>query len=298
MELNYLRVFYEVAKVGKFSEAAKKLNISQSALSRSVALLESNEGVILFDRSKKGVVLTPKGHEVFLLCEQLFRTEKEIENLCRNVQEKCEGPLRFAASDHIVNDYLLKPLHEFRRQYPAVVPSIRSGTPDEIVQALLNTDCEFGLLFAKVNIPQMEYRRLYPEAMALVCHPDIWKESKSSSNEKTLRKVLKSYGYLCSIGALLESRPSRVLMELFGEAPKLGLEINSQESQKRFCLAGEGVAYLSRFMVKKEIENGDLFEIPVPNTHKFHMWLATTKSKDLSLPSRMFLQHLFPELEV
>ncbi|MGZ3722685.1 MAG: LysR family transcriptional regulator, partial [Bdellovibrionales bacterium] len=38
MELNYLRVFYEVAKVGRFTEAAKRLNISQSALSRSVAL--------------------------------------------------------------------------------------------------------------------------------------------------------------------------------------------------------------------------------------------------------------------
>jgi DNA-binding transcriptional LysR family regulator len=297
MELNYLRVFYEVAKLGKFSEAAKKINISQSALSRSVALLEQSEGVLLFDRSKKGVALTPKGHEVFLLCEQLFRTEKEIENLCRGGQEKCEGPLRFGASDHVINDYLVKPLHEFRRQYPKVVPSIRSGTPDEIVNALLNTDCEFALLFAKVNLPQVEYRRLHPEVMSLVCRPDIWKESKSSSHEKTLKKVLKTHGYLCSIGALLESRPSRVLMELFGEAPQIGLEINSQESQKRFCLAGEGVAYLSRFMVEKEIDSGDLFEIPVEHTHIFHLWLAKPKSKQLSLTSRMFLKHLFPEME-
>jgi len=297
MELNYLRVFYEVAKVGKFSEAAQKINISQSALSRSVALLEQSEGVLLFDRSKKGVALTPKGHEVFLLCEQLFRTEKEIENLCRGAQEKCEGPLRFAASDHVVNDYLLKPIHEFRRQYPAVIPSIRSGTPDEIINALLTTDCEFGLLFAKVNIPQVEYTRLHPEVMALVCRPEIWRESRSSSNEKTLKTLLKNYGYLCSIGALLEGRSSRVLLELFGEAPQVGLEINSQESQKRFCLAGEGVAYLSRFMVKKEIEAGELFEIPVEHIHQFHLWLAKPRGKQLSLTSRMFLKHLIPEVD-
>lgn len=297
MELNYLRVFYEVAKLGKFSDAARKMNISQSALSRSVALLEENEGVILFDRSKKGVVLTSKGHEVFLLCERIFQTEKEIENLCRGVQEKCEGPLRFAASDHVINDYLVKPLHTFRRQYPTVVPSIRSGTPDEIIQALLNTDSEFGLLFAKVNLPNIEYRILHPEIMALVCHPDIWKECKSSSNEKTLKKVIKNYGYLSSIGALLSSRPSRVLMELFGEVPQIGLETNSQESQKRFCLAGEGVAYLSRFMVEKEIKRGDLFEIPVENIHSFNLWLARPKGKQLSLTSRMFLKHLKPEMD-
>lgn len=297
MELNYLRVFYQVAKDGKFAETSKKLNISQSALSRSVSLLEESEGVVLFDRSKSGVKLTPKGLDVFRLCEKLFKTEKEIENLCRGVQEKCEGLLRFAASDHIINDFLPTSLHEFRRQHPKVVPSIRSGTPDEIVHFLLTTDCEFALMFAKINTPQIEFRRLHPETMSLVCHPDLWKECKSSSNEKTLRKLIDKYGYMSTIGASTLRRSSQVLTELFGEMPSIGLEVNSQESQKRFCLAGEGVAYLTNFMVKNEIESGELFEIPIDNIHEFHLWLARPKGKQLSLASRMFLKHLIPELE-
>ena len=297
MELNYLRVFYEVAKAGKFSETAKKLNISQSALSRSVSLLEENEGVVLFDRSKGGVALTPKGLDVFRLCEQLFQTEKEIENLCRGIQDKCEGLLRFAASDHVINDYLPASLHEFRRKHPKVVPSIRSGTPDEIVHALLTTDCEFALMFAKINTPQVEFKRLHPERMSLVCHPDIWKECKSSSNEKTLRKVIDKYGYISAIGASMGQRSSQVLIELFGEMPPIGFEVNSQESQKRFCLAGEGVAYLTNFMVKNEVESGELHEIQVDHIHEFHLWLARPKGKQLSLSSRMFLQHLVPDLE-
>ena len=48
VELNYLRVFFEVAKVGRFTDAARELNISQSALSRSVALLEESQGVKTF----------------------------------------------------------------------------------------------------------------------------------------------------------------------------------------------------------------------------------------------------------
>lgn len=297
MELNYLRVFYEVAKTGKFSEAAKKLNISQSALSRSVSLLEETENVVLFDRSKSGVTLTPKGIDVFKLCEKLFHTEKEIENLCRGVQENCEGLLRFAASDHIVNDLLPKPLHEFRREHPKVIPSVRAGTPDEIVHFLLTTDCEFALMFAKINTPQIEFRRLYPERMSLVCHPDLWKESKTSSNEKTLKKLIGKYGYISSIGATLGRRSSQVLVELFGELPPIGFEVNSQESQKRMCMAGEGVAYLTNFMVKNEIENGELFEIPVEHIHEFHLWLARPKGKNLSLTSRMFLQHFIPDFE-
>jgi DNA-binding transcriptional LysR family regulator len=297
MELNYLRVFYHVAKEGKFSESAKKLNISQSALSRSVSLLEESEGVVLFDRSKNGVTLTQKGMDVFRLCEQLFHTEKEIENLCRGFQEKCEGVLHFAASDHVINDYLPRPLHEFRRQYQRVVPSIQSGTPDEIMNFLVKAECEFALMFAKISTPQIESIRLHPERMSLVCHPDLWKECKSASNEKTLHKLIHQFGYISAVGALMGRRSSQVLVELFGELPTIGIEVNSQESQKRFCLAGEGAAYLANFMVKKEIERGELFEIPVDHSHEFHLWLARPKGKQMSLTSRTFLKHLKPDLE-
>jgi DNA-binding transcriptional LysR family regulator len=127
--------------------------------------------------------------------------------------------------------------------------------------------------------------------MSLVCHPDIWKENKSSSNDKTLKKVLRNSGYLCSIGALLGARSSRVINEIFGEVPPIAIETNSQEAQKRFCMAGEGVAYLARFMVEKEIERGELFEIPVDHPHEFDLWLAKRKGRHLSLPARTFLKH-------
>ena len=90
MELNYLRVFYEVAKIGRFTEAAKRLHISQSALSRSVALLEEAQGVKLFERSKRGVALTAVGQDVFHYCEQLFQTVKRIEDVCSGTRESCE----------------------------------------------------------------------------------------------------------------------------------------------------------------------------------------------------------------
>ena len=291
MELNYLRVFYEVAKSGKFSEAARKLNISQSALSRSVSLLEEGEKVILFDRSKSGVALTAKGIDVFRLCEQLFQTEKEIENLCRGSLEKCEGPLRFSASDHVINYILPKYIRGFKNIHPKVTPSIQSGTPDEIVNQLLNSESEFALLFAKINTPQIEFKKLYPEKMALVCHPDLWKECKSGSNEKTLKKLIGKYGYISSIGVSTGKRTSQVLMELFGEFPRISFEVNNQESQKRYCINGEGVAYLTRFMVESEIENGDLFEIPVEHIHEFHLWLARPKGRQLSLTAKTFLEH-------
>jgi LysR family transcriptional regulator, cyn operon transcriptional activator len=292
MEINHLRVFYEVARDGRFSETAKRLRISQSALSRSVALLEESEGVQLFERSKKGVALTAIGEEVFRRCEHLFQTVHEIEGICRGTKETCEGILRFATSDHIINDLLLKRMQAFRRKYPLVVPSISTGTPDDIVHALLHNDCEFGLMFTKTPLPQLEYRVLRREKMALVVQPELWRRCKGGSDTQTLKNVLKNAGYIASIGATLQSRPSRVLMELFGEMPRIGLETNNQEAQKRFCLEGGGVAYLARFMVERSIQRGRLLEIPLENLHSFNLWLATRKGKELSFTARTFLEHL------
>src|SRR3954464_15232373 len=107
MELNHLKVFYEVAKDGSFTDAARRLHISQSALSRSVALLEESENVILFERSKKGLTLTPIGEEVFRKCQDLFQVFHKISEVCRGVSESIEGPLRFASTDHVINHLLI-----------------------------------------------------------------------------------------------------------------------------------------------------------------------------------------------
>lgn len=296
MELNYLKVFYEVAKLGRFTEAAKHLNISQSALSRAVGLLEEDAGVQLFVRSKKGVTLTPVGEEVFRQCEELFRTVSSIERICRGNKETVEGTLRFATTDHVINELLIKPLQTFRYRYPAVVPSVVTGTPDEIAKSVLDTDCEFGLSFVKVTLPNLDYDIVRRESMALVCAPELWRKHRTGHTTKTLKRILDDAGYIASIGASLQARPSRVLQELFGEMPRIGFEANGQEIQKRVCLEGGGVAYLARFLVDREIREGRLFEIPVENQHSFNLWLATSKGRELSLSARMFLEHLRGEI--
>lgn len=292
MELNYLKVFFEVAKAGRFSEAAKNLHISQSALSRSVALLEEDQGVQLFERSKKGVTLTPVGQEVFRLCEHLAQTLNQIDQACRGFQTTCEGPLRFAAPDHVVNDLLMTPLRLFRTEFPKVVPSILVGDPEQVIAQVEDQACEFGLLFARVKNPKIDYTELKTEPMTLLVHPEIWKECKSSSLPATIDRILSKYGYISSLEAIQNLRSNRVLKEVFGKLPRIGAEVGSQEAQKRFCLNRGGMAYLARFMVLDEIKNGSLIEIPIKDPHVFSFWLAVRKGHTLSLPARIFVDRL------
>lgn len=292
MELNYLNVFYEVAKAGRFSEAARRLNISQSALSRSVALLEESEGVRLFERSKRGVKLTPTGEEVFRHCEEIFQTVHRISRLCRGSNEVCEGPLRFTTTDHIANYLLVEPIRDLRHQYPGVLPSIRIGMPDEIVDSLHESEDEFALLFAKVASPQIEYEALREEPMALVVQTSLWRDNRGASHSLTLNRLVEKAGYISSVGAHARSRQSRVLKELFGRVPRIACEVDGQEAQKRICISGGGMAYLSRFMVQAEIASGQLHEIEVEEPHTFNLWLARRKGKAPSLPAQRFIELL------
>ncbi|MES3036360.1 MAG: LysR family transcriptional regulator [Bdellovibrionota bacterium] len=289
MELNYLRYFYEVAKSGSFTEAARRLRISQSALSKSVALLENQEGVKLLERSKKGVSLTPIGVEVFLKSEGIFQTVADIENTCRGTKETCEGLLKFGASDHVTNYLLLDQVHQMRKTYPKVIPSIFSGVPNDIVSMILKNELEFGLFFSKINVPGINYEPLFPVKMAIVCHPSLIPEKQGSLSSARLGATLKKQGLIGSIKSQYQSHPSKNLIDLMGKDPSIVFESNSQETQKRFCLQGGGIAYLARFIVEKEIEGGRLVEIHGDKPLTLQLLLAKRKGMALSLSAITFI---------
>lgn len=141
--------------------------------------------------------------------------------------------------------------------------------------------------------PQIEYQILIPDnPMVLVCQPELWRKNRSSSDLKTLKKVLEKTGYIGSWGLTKNSRSLRVLEELFGSAPKMSMETNNQETQKRFCLAGGGIAYLAKFMVESEIAQGKLIEISEMKAHTFHLWIARRKDRKLTLQAQTFLEEL------
>ncbi|MES2962937.1 MAG: LysR family transcriptional regulator, partial [Bdellovibrionota bacterium] len=286
MELNHLRYFYEVAKSGSFTAAAQRLHISQSALSKAVAMLEEAEGVTLFERSKKGVVLTPVGVEVFQQSEKLFKSVEEIESTMRGRTEECQGPLAIGASDHLTNYFLLRELGRFQDKHPLVLPSVFSAAPNEIVSRLRAGEIEFALFFTRLEMPGVHYEPLIETEMAVVCHPRFAPEITKASPSARVKTLVKKIGYISSIRSQYRYQPSQTLIDLIGENANIVFESNSQETQKRVCLEGRGVAYLARFMVADEIASGRLVEVPLTKPHTTTLLLARNRERPLSFAAR------------
>ena len=140
MDINYelYKVFYYVAKTLSFSEASKKLFISQSAVSQSIKALEKKLDQTLFIRSTKRVKLTPEGEILFKHIEPAINLIIRGENQIMDAKALNGGQLRIGASDTICRYYLVPYLKEFHEHFPNVHIKVTNATSARCVDLLEN----------------------------------------------------------------------------------------------------------------------------------------------------------------
>lgn len=143
-DINYelYKVFYEVARQGSFSGAARTLFVSQSAVSQSVKTLEEKLGQPLFVRTTKQVRLTPAGELLFSHVEPALRLIDQGQRRITQENTLESGQLHIAASDTICRYFLLPYLSQFHRSYPAVSIKVTNQTSLKCVDLLSSGDVD------------------------------------------------------------------------------------------------------------------------------------------------------------
>ncbi len=111
--LSQYRIFYEVAKTGNISKAAKELYISQPAISKAISKLEDSLKVSLFTRSSRGVHLTPEGELLFGYVQTAFQALDLGEQELKRIQEFNIGHLKIGVSNTLCKYILLPYLKNF-----------------------------------------------------------------------------------------------------------------------------------------------------------------------------------------
>lgn len=166
MDINYelYKVFYQVASSLSFSEASRKLFISQSAVSQSIKTLEKKLGQPLFIRSTKRVQLSPAGETLLKHIEPAIHLIQRGEE--QLLDAECLGQLHIGASDTICRYFLVPYLKQFHEKFPQVpikvtnAPSpkcaelIAQGKVDVIVTNYPNSRMEESYLYKTVAVFQ------------------------------------------------------------------------------------------------------------------------------------------------
>lgn len=282
-KLDYYRVFYETARFGSFSTAAKGLYISQSAISQSIHQLESELGVKLFVRTRKGVSLTDEGKILFSKVESAISAIEQGESQIEKIRHLESGVLKIAAGDTITTHFLLKYLEEFHSSYPGI--RIEMGNSYSAGTVSLVKEGKADLAF--VNMP-LEDRELVIEPCleindVFVSGPDFAEKDSYSWEEVASLPLI-----------LLEKNSSsrRFLEELFSEKnisldPQI--EVAVHDLLIRFASIHLGVSCVIEQFSREELMNGLIKKIPLdPPLPTRHIGCAYLKNAPLSYAASAF----------
>ncbi len=251
------KIFYYVAKEGNISKTAKRLFITQPAVSRTVRQLEEKMGCMLFFRTPKGVRLTGEGEILFNYVEQafnyLFMGEKKLSQM-KNLES---GELSVGVGDTICKHYLIPYLKQFNEAYPGI--RITNHKTFDIIDRLKRGEIDLSIVNLPLEDDQLritkvldihdcfvageKYRRLSEKPIALsemIRYPILLLERGSNS-----RKCIDEY--FQNNGILIEP----------------DFELGNFELLAEFAKIDFGIACLIREFFLEELGSRQLYEIPV-----------------------------------
>ena len=233
-----LRAFHYVAICGGFSRAAEELYLTQPAISDQVRKLEEEYDVLLFNRQRKQVVLTPAGEKLLAITRKMFDTEQQALELLSESRALRAGTLRIVAD---AAHHLLHILAEFRRNYPGVKVEVRAGNTETVIESLFSYDADIGVLGDVPTGREFEVLRLNATpivAFAAAGHP--------AAKRKSL-----TFADLAELPLVFRERGSKTRKKLEEGAAAAGvtltpmIEAEGREAVREIVAAGGGVGFVS-----------------------------------------------------
>ena len=181
MDIDALQAFVAVAENQSFSQAAEHLFLTQPAISKRIASLESELDTRLFDRIGRKVELTESGYSLLPRARRILLDIEDSRRAISNLSGNIGGKLSIGTSHHIGLHRLPPVLRAFTRQYPEVELDLHFMDSEEACRAVEHGDLELGIVTLPLITPEdLHARYVWPDPLAVVVeknHP-LAKQSK------------------------------------------------------------------------------------------------------------------------
>lgn len=260
INLELYKTFYYVAKNKSITRAANELCISQPAISKSIKTLEEQIGSVLFVRQRDGVQLTEVGELIYKKVKNAMELIESAENDLNSAYNLEHEYINIATSKTIIQEYLMPYIREFYNKYPnikiriftdktnVVIPKANLGLIDVIITNL------------PANVPDN-----FNEVKLTELH-DSFVASEKFSYLKGKKITLDEFKELPLI-TLTKDTINRTRLDDFCVSNNIQItpemEFGSNSLIKEFALGGFGIGMLTKEHVKKELDDGSLFELDV-----------------------------------
>jgi len=161
-----------VAETGSITEAARALNISQPALTKSIQQLESELGVTLFERISKGVVLTRYGGVFHHHAKMMENEYRHAVSRIQELRDGLSGAIRIGAGPMWLVAILPPIVARFQRENPGVYISLVGGVIDTLLPNLLSGELDLICVSLDFpNTPEIEKKPMFDVQHVLIADP-------------------------------------------------------------------------------------------------------------------------------
>lgn len=238
--LKQLEYLVAIAETGKYGEAAKRANVSQSSLSTQIADMEEELGTRLLERGRHGAVLTPTGRDIVVRARYILRQVEELHTLSRQSEEEFRGRINLGVLPSI-GPYLLPPAtRQLHQRFPELRLIVREERTIDLAHHL--NDGSFDLI---ISTPEShpEYRShfLFTEQLWIcTAADDPLSASTGPVDPEELRNhPLLTLGYGHRLSQLVQR-----LAEEVGTQVSTEYEGSSLDAVRQMAIMGAGVAVL------------------------------------------------------
>jgi len=289
MNLNQLRVFYEAARTGSFTSAAKKLCITQPAVTAQIKTFEDQCNLKLFKKKGRSLYLSDEGSTLYEYTRRIFEYEKEVEDVIEEMRKLKRGTLRLGTSKAYARYFMPFLISSFHEAFPHIKVHLDEGSSMDILRSLVGLKNEVAVI-AKVeedsNVTFLPFKR--DELILILAPTHSLSKKKSVSVEELVHEpmIMKEMG----------SGTRKQINDLFsrkGLTPNVLMETSNTEFIKQLVQRGEGISFLVEEAVAAEIKEKKLTTVPLEGKAPFlDVSIAYLKDQHLSHPARAFVEML------
>jgi DNA-binding transcriptional LysR family regulator len=254
MSYQQLNVFKVVAENGNITLAAKKLHMSQPSISLQIQSLESQYGVILFNRSNKGVYLTEAGKLLYQYTIKVLDLLQEAQERVAELGADLRATITIEAT-FTVGEYLAPRIMAYLYQArPELDVKLRIANTENTYQNVLEKNVQLGLIEGPVQAHRELVVEKFWEDELVVVAPYF--HSWAKRDQVTLEELKKEKFILREEGSGTRKVVENALAArgLNMEEMNVGMELGSIQAIKEVVAAGLGISILSGLTVRKNCE--------------------------------------------
>lgn len=254
---NLYKIFCTVANSKSYKEASEKLDFTPANISMQIKNLEKQLDVKLFNRENDGVKLTEEGKQLYELINKSISSFDFAEKVIKGQNDLANGTINIGCQSHLTNYYLMEYIKKTKDDYPNLNVGLTCGAvSNEMFEMLKNHKLDFVI----TDVIPTETDEFVIEELKKVNNIFVAKEPLKIENVKELEDLR----YILNFDYTITTKNLMKVLKEYNVKIKPNMKCDTTEIRVEAVMNGLGIAYVMKEAVKKQLENGELYEVEVP----------------------------------